>query len=100
MLVVSFRLRAKTGVGFAGQPKLQIRSGSAGVLVYLFREEDSRDTFAYSTDVTGRNIARPLPRAKWSFVATASFEDLDDNEEATRHLRQRGFYIFRRPDAR
>jgi hypothetical protein len=49
----SFRLRAKTGVGFAGQPKLQTRSGSAGVLVYLFRDENSRDTFAYSTDVTG-----------------------------------------------
>ena len=73
-MVVSFRPRAKTGVGFAGQPKLQTRSGSAGVLVDLFRDENSRDTFAYSADVTGRNIARALGRAKWSFVAAARLE--------------------------
>jgi hypothetical protein len=33
---VSFRPRAKTGVGFAGQPKLQTRSGSAGVCSSIF----------------------------------------------------------------
>jgi len=68
------------------------------VLVYLFRDENSRDAFAYSTDVTGRNIARASPRSKWSFAAAAKLEDLDDKEEATRHLRQDGFYVFRRPD--
>jgi len=68
------------------------------VLVYLFRDEISRVTFAYSTDVTGRNIARASPRAKWSFAAAAKLEDLDDNEEGTRHLRQDGFYVFQRPD--
>jgi len=28
------------------------------MLVYLFRDENSGDTFAYSADVTGRNIPR------------------------------------------
>ena len=67
------------------------------MLVYLFRDENSHDTFAYSTDVTGRSIAPISPRAKWSFVAAASFEDLDDNEEAVQHLRQHGIYVFRKP---
>src|SRR5262245_521705 len=73
------------------------RPERAGVLVYLFRDENSRDTFAYSTDVTGRSIPRTSPRAKWSFVAAASFKDLDANEEARRHLSQHGIYVFRRP---
>ena len=93
-----FRIRISVWQAWAmrDQPDLQTRSGRVGVLVYLFRDENSRDTFAYSTDVTGRNVARALRRAKWNFMASARIEDLDDNEEATRHLRQRGFYVFRR----
>jgi hypothetical protein len=71
----------------------------ARMLVYLFRDESSRDTFAYSTDVTGRNIAGTSPRAKWHYVAIDRTRDLDNHEEVTRHLRQRGYYIFRKSRA-
>jgi len=71
-----------------------------GMLVYLFRDEDNRDTFAYSMDVTGRNIPRGSPDTQWSFVAEEKIQGLDI-EEVTRHLRQQGFYIFQRsPHAR
>jgi hypothetical protein len=56
-LVVSLPLEPSQVVGDSGQPDLPIRSGSAAVLIYLFRDENSRDTFAYSTDMTARSIA-------------------------------------------
>jgi hypothetical protein len=65
------------------------------MLVYLFRDENSRDTFAYSTDVTGRNISRASPHTKWSFVSAEQIP-VDDLEEARLHLRRHGFYVFRR----
>jgi len=51
MLVASLILWQASGVGHAGGPVLQTRSGS--VDVFVFRDENSRDIFAYSTDVTG-----------------------------------------------
>jgi len=63
------------------------------MLVYLFRDQSNRDTFAYSMDVTGRNIPHASPSTQWSFVAA---EKIQDFEEAMRHLRQQGFYIFRK----
>jgi len=62
------------------------------MLVHLCRDESSRDTFAYSTDVTGRNIPRTSPYTQWSFVAAEKIQV----EEVTRHLGQQGFYIFRK----
>jgi hypothetical protein len=70
--------------------------GVRAMLVYLFRDENSRDTFAYSTDVTGRKIPRLSPYSQWSFVAAAKIQDLDTVEEVTRYLRQQGCYVFRR----
>jgi hypothetical protein len=65
------------------------------VLVYLFRDESSRDTFAYATDVTGQTIPRASPYTQWSFVTARKIEGLDGFEEVIRHLRQQGFYMFR-----
>jgi len=65
------------------------------VLVYLFRDENSRETFAYSTDVTGRNIPRGSPHTQWSFVAAEEIH-VGDFEEVRLHLRRHGFYVFRR----
>src|SRR5262245_60153696 len=50
--------------------------GVRAMLVYLFRDENSRDTFAYSTDVTGRKIPRLSPYSQWSFVAAEKIQDL------------------------
>src|SRR5262245_22223560 len=49
--------------------------GVRAMLVYLFRDENSRDTFAYSTDVTGRKIPRLSPYSQWSFVAAEKIQD-------------------------
>ena len=68
------------------------------MLVYLFRDESSPDTFAYSTDVTGRNIPRQSPHSQWSFVTAERTHNLG-NFEVTRHLERLGFYIFQRSQA-
>jgi len=83
-------------VGDAGRPDTLSKSGGHRLLVYLFRDENSRDTFAYSTDVTGRNIPRASTYTQWSFVAAEKIQGLPDFEAVTRHLRQQGFHIFRR----
>jgi hypothetical protein len=64
------------------------------MLVYLFRDQDRSSKFGYSTDVTGRNLPRQMAGSNWSFVKAASREDLSDCEEAMRHLRRHGFYVF------
>jgi len=73
--------------------------GVRAMLVYLFRDAGDRDTFAYSTDVTGRNIPRASGYTQWSFEAAKKIEDLDDFEEIMEHLKRKGFYIFRRSRA-
>ena len=69
------------------------------MLVYLFQDANSHDTFAYSTDVTGRCIPRASRDTQWSFVAVEETRDLDHVEEVTQHLRKQGFYIFRKSHA-
>jgi hypothetical protein len=66
------------------------------MLVYMFRDENERATFAYSMDVTGRNLPRATPYTQWTFVAAEKVQGREDFEEVKRHLRQQGFYIFRR----
>ena len=65
------------------------------MLVYLFRDEHCPDTFAYSTDVTGRNIPRASPTTQWSFVSAEQIQG-DDFENVRLHLRRHGYYVFRR----
>jgi hypothetical protein len=72
------------------------RSGDADVLVYLFRDESGCDSFAYSTDVTGRNIPLTTERTRWNFVAALADRDIQDFEDVMLRLRQRGFYLFQR----
>ena len=86
--------------GDAGQPTHGGYSWGVhmALLVYLFQDPNSRDTFAYSTDVTGRNIPRGSRYTQWSFIAEEKIEG-PDVEEVTRHLRQQGFYIFRKSHA-
>jgi hypothetical protein len=61
------------------------------MLVYLFRDHDHGRIFAYSKDVTGRNLPSRENR-KWVFVEQCAPE----GEEALRHLRTRGYYLFER----
>lgn len=69
------------------------------MLVYLFRDESNRQAFAYSTDVTGRNIPRHATGTKWSYVAVGKLEELRHFEEAGRDIRRHGFHVFQRSDA-
>jgi len=64
------------------------------VFVYLFDDEGGFNTFAYSTDVTGRNIPAPTTRTKWSFVAALGDRDIENFEDVRRRLRQQGYYVF------
>ena len=66
------------------------------MLIYLFRDASGSDSFAYSTDVTGRNIPPTTERTKWSFVAAVADRDIQDFEDVMPGLRQRGFYLFQR----
>jgi len=63
------------------------------VLVYLFRDRRT-NTFAYSADVTGRNLPRHTGRTKWIFVEVTSDHDLPESGEAVCLLRRSGFYPF------
>lgn len=70
--------------------------GITGVLVYLFRDESGCDRFAYSTDVTGRNLPLTTERTKWSFVAAMADRDIEAFEDVVPRLRRRGFHLFRK----
>jgi len=70
--------------------------GATHVFVYLFRDESGCNTFAYSTDVTGRNIPQPTMRTKWSFVAALADRDIENFEDVRHRLRQQGYYVFQR----
>jgi hypothetical protein len=59
------------------------------MLVCLFRDENCRDTFAYSTDVTGRNIPRRSPSTQWGFVAAEQIQgdDFEGSQPASEAAR-------------
>jgi hypothetical protein len=66
------------------------------VQIYLFREQGGANNFAYSTDVTGRNIPRPDTRTEWHFVSIVTYRNKSPNfEDVVRHLRRVGFYVFK-----
>ena len=67
--------------------------GDISMLAYLFRDQSGSGTFAYTTDVTGRNIPRPTERTKWSFVAAA---DIRDDAVVMRPLRVDSFFVFQK----
>jgi hypothetical protein len=61
--------------------------------IYLFRAGSSR-TFAYSLDVTGRNIPPVTEQAKWGFERTVNAEQFKAHPEALQRIWEDGFYIF------
>ncbi len=78
-------------------PRVSKRAaGTSLVRVYLFRDRDSTNTFAYSLDVTGRNIPHHTVRTKWAFVTVTSDRDMPEDQEAIRHLKRNGYYLFER----
>jgi hypothetical protein len=64
--------------------------------IYLFRAGSSR-TFAYSVDVTGRNIPSLAERANWQFERKVEAKQLKDEPEALLRVRRDGFYVFNAP---
>jgi len=63
--------------------------------VYLFRDQSGSKSFAYSTDVTGRNLPRLTERTEWLFMKVVSYQEISpDLEEVARHLERFGFYVF------
>ena len=71
--------------------RLQIRY--AAVSIYLFRAGSSRN-FAYSLDVTGRNIPPVAADAAWIYQGTVDAEQVKAHPEASRRLQADGFYLF------
>ena len=61
--------------------------------IYVFRTGSSR-TFAYSLDVTGRNIPPVAGQAKWRFERTVDLEELKAHPEALQQIWEVGFYVF------
>jgi hypothetical protein len=67
------------------------------VQIYLFRDQGGSNNFAYSTDVTGRNIPRPDARTEWCFESIVTDQNKSPKfEDVVRHLRRVGFYVFER----
>jgi hypothetical protein len=61
--------------------------------IYLFRVGGSR-TFAYSLDVTGRNLPPAAEGAKWLYERTVDAKQLKAHPEAEQELRASGFHLF------
>jgi hypothetical protein len=66
------------------------------VPIYLFRRKDCNHSFAYSLDVTGRNIPPVTEHAEWFYVGTVAAEQLEADPEALRRLQRDGYYVFTR----
>jgi hypothetical protein len=69
------------------------------MLIYLFRDEDDADVFAFSIDATGQNIPWS-PLTEWIFLE--AFErlkfpepwDIQDFQPVLNHLQTDGYYLF------
>ena len=61
--------------------------------IYLFRAGSSR-TFAYSLDVTGRNMPPVAEQAKWRFERAVDAEEVKAHPEALQRIWEVGFYVF------
>ena len=72
------------------------RSGIAQLPIFLFRAQGCSRSFAYSLDVTGRNIPALTERTNWLFVGVIAAEQLEAHPETLRQLRANGFYIFKK----
>jgi hypothetical protein len=72
------------------------------MFVYLFRQRNADR--ALTTDITGRNIPPRTPTGHWVFVKALQIDKcrpplgIADFEEASRQLKQVGYYIFKGDD--
>ena len=70
------------------------------MVIYLFRDKSNENYFAFSTDVTGRNIPLAAATTQWMFIEalnTLKFPepwDIGDFQYVLDHLRADGFYLF------
>ena len=70
------------------------------MVIYLFRDKRNDEFFAFSTDVTGRNIPRAAANTEWMFIEalnTLKFPepwDIGDFQSVLELLRTQGFYLF------
>ena len=70
------------------------------MVIYLFRDEGEANVFAFSIDVTGRNIPPISLLTKWIFMEafeTLKFAEpwgIDDFQDVLNHLKADGYYVF------
>ena len=70
------------------------------MLIYLFRDENDNNIFAFSIDVTGGNIPAITPHTEWIFLEaldTLKFPDpwdITDFQYVLDHLKADGYYVF------
>ena len=70
------------------------------MVIYLFREKNNDDIFAFSTDVTGRSIPPAAATTEWMFIQaldTLKFQepwDIGDVQYVLDELQVSGFYLF------
>jgi hypothetical protein len=70
--------------------------------IYVFCDALTREAFALTTDMTGRNVPQRTAQTRWVF--TDSFEvkavperwSLAANQEVMDRLKEEGYYIFER----
>ncbi|HJZ31457.1 MAG TPA: hypothetical protein VKF35_10140 [Hyphomicrobiaceae bacterium] len=70
------------------------------MVIYLFKDKNSDDVFAFSTDVTGHSIPPATANSEWMFIEaldTLRFPepwDVSDFQYVLDHLAVDGFYLF------
>ena len=66
-----------------------------GLPIFLFRAQGCSRCFAYSLDVTGRNIPPLSEQTKWLYVGLVAAVQLEAQPETLKRLRTDGFYVFK-----
>jgi hypothetical protein len=69
------------------------------MIIYLFRDIDADDIFAFSTDLTGTNIPPVTPTTDWLFQEALDLIEfanrtIGDFRDVLDRLRAVGFYLF------
>ena len=64
-----------------------------GLPIFLFRAQGCSRCFAYSLDVTGRNIPPLSEHTKWLYVGLVAAVQLEAHPDTLRQLRTVGYYV-------
>jgi hypothetical protein len=62
--------------------------------IFLFRAQGCGRSFAYTLDVTGRNIPPLLEHTNWLYVGVVAAQQLAADPEILRQLQTFGFCVF------